>query len=150
MFKTIVVAVDGSKHAMKAAMAAIDLAKHHDSKLHALTVRYSRPSAVDDELKRFMEIEHLTSVVPEDMIEDASSKLIGYVRAKATEKGVTKIETVIRSGDAARCIAELANEVGADLIVMGSRGLGDVGGLLLGSVSHKVTSLSHCSCLIVR
>lgn len=149
MFKTIVLAVDGSKHAMRAATAAIDLAKEHGSKLHALTVRRARSAAVDEELRRFMEIEHLTSV-PEEMVEDESKKLTSYVRQKAADNGVKKIETVIRTGDPAQCISEFANEVGADLIVMGSRGLGDVGGLLLGSVSHKVTSLSPCSCLIVR
>src|SRR5262249_8102209 len=132
MFKTIVLAVDGSKHAMKAAAAAIDLATEQGSKLHALTVRYGRSASVDEELRRFMEIEHLPQV-REDMVEDESSKLLRFVREKASDKGVKKIETVIRTGDPGRTIADYAREVGADLVVMGSRGLGDVGGLLLGS-----------------
>lgn len=149
MFKSVVVAVDGSKHAMKAAAAAMDIAKEQGCPLHVLTVRRDFSAAVDDELKRYMEVEHLTTV-PDDMIDDESRKLMGFVREQAGKKGLDKIETAIRTGQPARRIAEFAKEVGADLIVLGSRGLGDVGGFLLGSVSHKITSLAECSCLIVR
>nr|WP_312860533.1 universal stress protein [Mesorhizobium sediminum] len=44
----------------------------------------------------------------------------------------------------------VARDENFDLIVLGSRGLGDVEGFLLGSVSHKVTSLASCPCLTVK
>ena len=69
---------------------------------------------------------------------------------QAREKGASNVETVRRSGDAAAIILEVANDQSADMIVMGSRGLGNVKGLLLGSVSHKVTQLSECSCITVK
>ena len=149
MFRNVVVAVDGSKHAMKAAVAAIDIAKEHGSKLHFLTVRHAKSAVVDDELRHYMEIEHLTDL-PDEMVDDESKGLLGYVREQAAQKGVDKVETVVRTGQPARCIVDFAREVGADLIMLGSRGLGDVGGFLLGSVSHKVSSLAEVSCLIVK
>jgi nucleotide-binding universal stress UspA family protein len=51
---------------------------------------------------------------------------------------------------AARVILEVAEEEHADLVVMGSRGLSDFAGLVLGSVTHKVLHLAHCPVLVVR
>lgn len=53
-------------------------------------------------------------------------------------------------GYAAREIVNDAKEVGADVIVMGSRGRGDIAGLLLGSTAHKVIHLSDRPVLVVR
>jgi nucleotide-binding universal stress UspA family protein len=53
-------------------------------------------------------------------------------------------------GRAARVILELASAEGADVIVLGSRGLSDLAGLVLGSVTHKVLHLAHCPVLVVR
>jgi nucleotide-binding universal stress UspA family protein len=56
----------------------------------------------------------------------------------------------MRIGDAAREIVAGAQDLGCDLIVTGSRGLGDIRRLLVGSVAHKVLMHSHCSVLILR
>ena len=53
-------------------------------------------------------------------------------------------------GDAAKCIIDYANKHGIDVIVMGTRGFGELQGLLLGSVSMKVQSLAPCTCICVR
>ena len=53
-------------------------------------------------------------------------------------------------GDPAGRILDTAKNGGADLIVLGSRGLTDVASLLLGSVSHKVLHLAPCACLMVK
>ncbi|WP_180901977.1 universal stress protein [Martelella soudanensis] len=61
-----------------------------------------------------------------------------------------------RTGDLSRtarqnaCILDAIRERKVDTVVLGSRGLGDVAGLLLGSVSHKVTHLAPCTCIVVR
>ena len=60
------------------------------------------------------------------------------------------VRTVVHEGDPASAILAVAKEADADLIVMGRRGLGDLAGLLLGSVSQKVTHLAECACLTVR
>jgi len=63
---------------------------------------------------------------------------------------VTPKEAIIKRGQPARSIVEFAKDRGIDVIVMGSRGTGDMEGLLLGSVSHKVTSLAPCTCVTVK
>ena len=60
------------------------------------------------------------------------------------------IKCVTGSGDAASAILAAAEEEGADLIVMGSRGLGAFRSLLVGSVSQKVSHLADCSCITVK
>ncbi len=57
---------------------------------------------------------------------------------------------MLREGNPAEAILKAAKQVDADLIVLGTRGLSDLKGLLLGSVSHKVIQLSPCSCLVVK
>lgn len=58
--------------------------------------------------------------------------------------------TVTLEGGAASTIVDYAESVDADLIVIGSRGRGAIGSLLLGSVSHGVVHAAHCNVLIVR
>ena len=54
------------------------------------------------------------------------------------------------SGNAAEEILKVAEAEGADLIVMGSRGLGGLKSLLVGSVSQKVSHLANCTCITVN
>ncbi|MEE8536041.1 MAG: universal stress protein, partial [Kiloniellales bacterium] len=65
-------------------------------------------------------------------------------------KGVEKIQRTLEDGDPAKAILDCAKRVEANLIVMGSRGLNDLKGLLVGSVSHKVSHLAECTCVTVR
>jgi nucleotide-binding universal stress UspA family protein len=60
------------------------------------------------------------------------------------------VHCVIEDGDPGKEILRYAEEETANLIVMGSRGLSDLQGLLMGSVSHKVSHLSPCSCITVK
>jgi nucleotide-binding universal stress UspA family protein len=74
------------------------------------------------------------------------------VRAEAAAKkaGVKKVDTVMLSGDPADAILNRAKKEKADLIVLGTRGFGELKGLLLGSVSHKVAARAHCACMTVK
>ena len=68
----------------------------------------------------------------------------------AREKGVKTVEARLQEGDPAHEILTCAKTENADLIVMGSRGLGGLKGLLMGSVSQKVSHLAECTCVSVK
>ena len=63
---------------------------------------------------------------------------------------VPQVDTLVRAGSAADEIVHAARELEADLIVLGSRGWGEVRSVLLGSVSERVLHLAHCPVLVVR
>ena len=70
--------------------------------------------------------------------------------ASAFRELAPHFDTYVKSGSPADEIVQTAEEVGADLIVMGSRGLGTVHSVLLGSVSDRVLHRAHCAVLVVR
>jgi len=147
MFKHILCAVDGSEHALKAAITASELAARLGSALTFLTV--TKELQLTDEIRHYMEIEHLTGS-PQYVLDEMTDRVLSEAKEQAIEHGVPNARTEVRTGPAARTIVAYAERNGVDLIVLGSRGLGDITGLLLGSVSHKVMSLAKCACLMVR
>ena len=66
------------------------------------------------------------------------------------DKGVAKVKQTVEEGNPAKIILSVAESAGVDMIVMGSRGLSDLKGILLGSVSQKVGQLSTCTCVTVK
>jgi nucleotide-binding universal stress UspA family protein len=137
MFERILVAVDGSPYSRQAIPIATELAKRFAGDVFALHVferELSRAAAFPVETP-----DEATSVITEAVkaFRDAGVNATGEVRHALT-------------GHAAKQIVEAAKEKGSDLIVMGSRGLSDIGGLLLGSVTHKVMQLAHIPVLVVR
>ena len=147
MFKNIVCAVDGSRHALRAAELASELAAKVGAKLTFLTV--SKPVKLTDDVKRYMAAEHLTGS-PQYVLDEMTEQILEEALNCAERCGVAKPLTEVKIGNPARTIVDFAEHAGADLIVLGSRGLGDIEGLFLGSVSHKVTSLAKCTCMTVR
>lgn len=150
MFKHLLVPVDGSDHANRAIDIAADLAKHYGAKLtliHVLT--RVGDYRVPEELKAFERIEHMR-VTTHDLIEAGGREILQNAEKRAREKGATDCTCVLETGDPARLIEHTAENQGVDLIVMGRRGLGDLAGLLLGSVSHKVAQAVDCCCLTVK
>ena len=175
MPKRIVTAYDGSENARRAVAAASELAKDYRAELHLIHVTGS--GRIPAALAHMAEVEHMTErrgtpnpqnvanvfgnlataeksaaspevahavhrVVGERLLKDAS--------ITARENGAPSVEGMLREGSPAEAILEAAEQVNADLIVLGTRGLSDLKGLLLGSVSHKVIQLSSCSCLVVK
>ena len=176
MLKTILCATDGSDHAQKALEWSSELAVKYDAALIVLFVTPHR--SAPPELRRMAEIEHIVepktpappdaiaqSVAPsgataEALRESAASSATIYReigqrvveggKFLAESRGVAKVTALVEDGDPAHQIIEAAKRHGADLIVMGRRGVGDLKGLLLGSVSHKVAQLASCACLTVE
>ena len=150
MISTILVPTDGSEHATKAVRFAADLAQKYGAQIILLHVVSDWGSGrVPDELRGYARMEHV-EITERDLRRGAADEILRRAQEAAAAAGVQSIETMIEDGAPAPRILNRAKAAGADLIVMGSRGLGDLQGLLLGSVSHKVSHLAECTCITVR
>ncbi len=147
MFKHILCAVDGSKHSLKSAQVAGELAARFGAELTFLTV--TKDLKMTAEVKRYIEIENLVGE-PQYVLDDYTKEVLHQARDRAREVGVAEIKTEVLVGHLARTIMRFAERSGVDAIVLGSRGHGDQEGVLLGSVSHKVTSLCKPTCIVVK
>ena len=96
-----------------------------------------------------MEIEHLTGE-PQYVLDEMTREILEAAGAAARQIGVRELKTEVKVGQPARTIVDFAKRSGADAIVIGSRGLGDIEGALLGSVSHKVASLAEMTVVAVK
>lgn len=141
MYKTILAALDGSTLSDKALATACNLAKMNQSNLHLIYV-----SAYQQAMVAVGGV----YMVPKDDFEKPGMELLDHAVKTANNLGLSNVETHLSSGSIGSTITETAKKIGADLIVLGSQGHSDVFGLLLGSVSHKVSNSADCSCLIVR
>jgi nucleotide-binding universal stress UspA family protein len=137
MFEKILLAVDGSVHSYRAIPVAGDLARRYAGEVVVVHVR-------EHEITWAQDIELETP--------DEAQKLIDGVVRELKDSGASARGEVFRValGQTPRVILDVAKEEGADLIVMGTRGLSDWGRLLMGSVAHKVMHLAECPVLIVR
>jgi nucleotide-binding universal stress UspA family protein len=147
MFKNILVPLDGSEGAQRALNAAIELSRRFDGELSLLCV-FRHHSPLEASLSMVRARGPMDR--PDDALKGYASDIVAAAKAHAIEMGVTPKESIIKRGQPARSIVEFAKGRRIDAIVMGSRGTGDVEGLLLGSVSHKVASLAPCTCVTVR
>jgi nucleotide-binding universal stress UspA family protein len=140
MFDKILLAVDGSDHAKHAAHKAAELARTVKPQEFRIVVVYDPIPLYLGEPNVQFAIDSRKALA-EKVLEDAMME-VGDIPSE--------IHTEILEGDAAEAIINVANTRKNDLIVMGSRGLGRLAGLLVGSTSQKVVSHAHCPVLIVR
>jgi nucleotide-binding universal stress UspA family protein len=174
--KHILVATDGSDTAQKAITLAAELAAKFDVPLtvgHVL--QYGR---LADEMARMAEVEHIVDAVKGDRNADfaflnrsggglinagtgpsqqtmRAISLIGEEIVKraaehARDLGAKTVGTRVVMDDPADGILDMAEEAGADMIVLGHRGLGRVRALLAGSVAQKVNHNAECTVVTVR
>lgn len=143
----ILVAYDASPAANRAVSMAAEIAEKFDSDL---TIMYViRDMQVPPQVKRMAEIEKIRGDT-EDLLRAVAESALKDAKARAEKKGAKKVQTSIGHGDPANAILQSAKRQNADLVVVGTRGLGKVQGMLLGSVSRKVSNLLPGNCLIVR
>lgn len=160
MIKRILVAVDGSRHADKAVAIAAEISSRFNADL-AITHAFPRGN-IPPELEKFssqpiqkappmtMGGASVGYQVPVAVLQSIAENLLDKAKRKAAECGAKNVETSYHDGDAAQVVLDAAKAHQADLIVMGSRGLGDLKGLVMGSVSHKVQQLFDGSVLTVK
>ena len=147
MPKTILVPVDGSGNAGRAIDFAGELAARYDAKvilLHAIHYRFGR---LPDELHKYAVSEHLEG--PGEVVAIVG-KLLDSAEVRARNAGAGDVESDSREGEPAAVILDAAKSFDADLIVMGSRGLGELKSLLVGSVSNKIFHHADAPVTIVR
>ncbi len=150
MLKNILAAVDGSDASMRAVVFAADLAKTYDAKLTLFHVQAHIGSAqIPEELQEYAGMEHIR-VTERDVLRSVVTEILRRAQTAAHEAGANNVTTEDEFGDVAGRIIEYAAKHGPDLIVLGSRGLGPLKGVALGSVSHKVTHLAKCPTVTVH
>ncbi len=144
MISSILVPYDGSSCSIRALELACDLAAKYEARITLLHVVTGHK--VPEELAHFAEREHLHG---EGVAGALGERLLDDAEKTARDAGINVIKRVRVDGDPAAEVLRSAKD-GVDLIVIGSRGFGELKGLLLGSVSHKVTQLAPCACITVR
>jgi nucleotide-binding universal stress UspA family protein len=141
----ILVATDGSAGADRAIDFAAQLAKDMGATLVIINV-IGAQSGPETVIGQFTRAEHAWI---RDRIASASAKILQEARDRASALGATMIRLESRDGDAAQAVLDFAEEVAADVVVVGKRGAGRVSGLLLGSVSQKLVSLASKVVIVV-
>lgn len=172
MITKILLGYDGSANARRALEVASELSSRLEVDLSIVHVlMHDRPP---EELIQMAEVEHLVEEVhntlwpgvnytpelgqgllkPADTSGEAvrvisvmGDHLVAYAKSHSESLGARSVSTAVRTGDYADEILDAATEQGADMIVIGSRGLGVLKGTVLGSVSQKV--LHHADQIVV-
>lgn len=175
MFSTIVVAIDGSAHQDKVLAVAGAEAKAHGARIvlaHAL-LRAASYAELYDIAERHGFLPQVKAqldeaatpppiapsaamggaipvvIVPLETLETIAAGLLAAARRTLEPYGCA-VDSVTADAGAAETVLETARAESADLIVIGSRGLGRLSGLVLGSVSQKVLHDASCACLVVK
>jgi nucleotide-binding universal stress UspA family protein len=133
MFERVLLAVDGSEHSKKAVAAAGEIARNSKGEVYVLHIH---EVGVIAPLETSKEAQDLVNGMVEEL-QQAGVKAKGEATAEPP-------------GRAAPSIVEAAKSLGSGVIVMGTRGLSDFAGLLMGSVAHKVIHHAECPVLVVR
>lgn len=148
MYQSILVPVDGSTHAEKALEVAAQLASR-PGKLYLINVQQPPDDIgllvggsgmpVSDEV-----IQKLVKERKEE-----ARRVLDKARAAVALEGL-EVEEVIAKGRPAEAIVAEAEALKVEAIVMGSRGMSDLKGMVIGSVSHRVGHTAHCTVVTVN
>ena len=145
MFTSILAAFDGSPGSEGALRKAAELANLCGAELTVLTT-YRHHSVLEGSMYV------ISAEEPENIDQimlDHAKAVAEHGKSIAAEMGCVKLRAFVKGGPTARTIVSFSQDHKNDLIVIGSRGLGSLEAALLGSVSHKVTSMAKSPVLIV-
>lgn len=142
-FANILVPTDLSPHSNEAIAIASKLAKPFDSKIHLLLVYHTEGSRFPtDTVSIPNDFWGTTPDGVEKIVEETASQLI-------TESGLTVV-THVKDGNPELVICDLARDIPADLIVMGSRGRRGLQHVLMGSVAERTIRMAPCPVLVTK
>ncbi|MGI9483343.1 MAG: universal stress protein [Hyphomicrobiales bacterium] len=172
MISKILVPVDGSPYSIRAVELAADIASKYEAEvilLHVLlrghvpaglrkalevelSPKKSRPEnlvVIPQEIMARVEDKN-TATLSADALDFIAKHVLSRVKQICKEKGVMKVTERVEEGNPARHILGVAEASHVDMIVMGTRGLSELKGMLVGSVSSKVSHLCSCTCVTVK
>ena len=145
MFGSLVVGTDGSETASEAVSQATELAQRLGAKVHLVSAYEPVPEG---------RLREERQTIPEDLQWMVNPREDVDVTLEEAAKGLrdtgVDVQTHAREGDPADAILDVAEEQGADLIVVGNKGMTGAKRFLLGSVPNKVSHHAPCSVLIIR
>lgn len=147
MINRILATTDGSPASNRAVGLAAHLADKHDATLYLFNV--IRDMQLPPELRKMAKVENIGQA-RQDVLDFVAEKILGDAERRAKSKGAARVRKATGQGDPATAIARYAQRNKIDLIVMGTRGLGSVQGMLMGSVSRKVANACNVNLLLVR
>ena len=145
MYSKILVPVDGSPWATLAAVRAAQLARQFRSQVTAFYVAQPLPGYVNTNDPRIEEVLQQIN----DRLEKNAAEILEQAKQEMLKHGVEPHTKFVWEHPADEICRE-AHEGRYDLIVMGSRGLGEIRGFLMGSVSNRVVRHAPCPVFIVR
>lgn len=139
MFKNILLGVDGSEHALRAAKVAGELARQLGSDLWVVACFDPVPAYLGE--PNLQQAVNLRLQQAEDVLTPAMEE-IGKIPGSLHKE--------VLEGPPAEAILKVAQARGNDLIIMGTRGRGQLVGLVLGSQSHQVVTHAICPVMLIR
>ena len=145
VFTSMVVGTDGSETAGEAVRQAAELAQKIGAKVHLVSAYEPVPEGRLREERQQVPGDLQWMVNPREDVADTLEQA-----ATSLRDGGVDVETHAREGDPADAILDVAEEEGADLIVVGNKGMTGAKRFLLGSVPNKVSHHAPCSVMIIR
>ena len=147
MINTILVAVDGSDHALKAIDYSASIAAAMNSELRIVYVLKSQN--LPKGLLQYADAEHIIGG-NKDILEKMATDIVTNAKTRAEKAGAKNITTEVLKGPVARSIVKCGKNCNVDMIVIGTRGMGNIEATLRGGVSHRVELLATVPVLSVR
>jgi len=176
MLKQVLIATDGSVHAKRAVAFGSDIAAKYGAEVTLVHVLLR--DHLSDAMRQFAEVEYhadgggrplsealsdipdarfpLAQLLPKDAKSPGEALLAVAEHVltdgehTAQEHGAKKVSKRIEDGNIAARILEVAQDINADVIVTGARGLSDLKALMVGSVSHRLSNMAPMTCITVR
>jgi nucleotide-binding universal stress UspA family protein len=139
MYKNILLASDGSEHALRASDHAFHLASCNQEAVVEILYVINRAHAKSSTLQNWNSPEGI----------DVNEENRSAIELKAKKADIPYQVTTLE-GEPGPTIVEYANQGKFDVVVIGSRGLNGLQEMVLGSVSHKVAKRVHCPVLIIK
>jgi nucleotide-binding universal stress UspA family protein len=146
LFSSIVVGTDGSQTAREAVGQAVEMAKLLGARLHVVSAyELVAGQGVRDAAASSPAVDAQWVIKLREEVDVTLEEAAGIAR----EAGVD-VSVYARQGDAADAILDVAEELGADLVIIGNKGRTGAKRFLLGSVPNKVTHYAPCDVMIIR